>query len=166
MNERKEKNIHRLFVWSVVLKGAHAVLEIVLGIFLLFTDAVNSVIVYLTTRELLEDPADFFLTHVHSLPLSPHALQFGAFYLLSHGIIKIFLVAGLLRNKLWAYPASMVFLVLFMLYQVMRFFETHSIMLVLLTVFDIFVFWLVWHEYRRALPPAASPNTTPQSDTM
>jgi uncharacterized membrane protein len=31
--------------------------------------------------------------------------NFDVFYLLSHGIVKLFLVAALLKNKLWAYPA-------------------------------------------------------------
>jgi uncharacterized membrane protein len=57
------------------------------------------------------------------------------------------LVAGLLRNKLWAYPASLMVLGLFMVYQVYRFFYTQSAGLVVLTVLDLIVMVLIWHEY-------------------
>jgi uncharacterized membrane protein len=60
----------------------------------------------------------------------------------------MFLVAGLLRNKLWAYPASLVVLGLFIAYQFYRFSYTHGAGLIVLTVFDIIVMGLIWHEYR------------------
>jgi uncharacterized membrane protein len=74
--------------------------------------------------------------------------HFYAFYLLSHGLIKIFLVAGLLRNKLWAYPAALVVMSLFILYQLYRYTYTQSFGLIVLSVFDIVVIALIWHEYR------------------
>jgi len=74
--------------------------------------------------------------------------HFYAFYLLSHGIIKAALVIGLLRNKLWAYPASLVVLGIFIVYQLYRFSYTHGFGLIVLTVFDVFVMGLIWHEYR------------------
>jgi uncharacterized membrane protein len=37
---------------------------------------------------------------------------------------------------------------LFIAYQVYRYTYTHSVGLVLLTVFDLFVMVLIWHEYR------------------
>ncbi|BCG83133.1 hypothetical protein MesoLj113b_66750 [Mesorhizobium sp. 113-3-3] len=39
--------------------------------------------------------------------------HFYAFYLLSHGIVKLALVVALLKNKLWAYPSSLIVLGLF-----------------------------------------------------
>ena len=77
--------------------------------------------------------------------------SFATFYLLSHGIVKLFLVAGLLRNKAWAYPASLAVLGLFIAYQLYRLTFAFSIALVLLTVFDFVVIWLIWHEYRLVL---------------
>ena len=148
--ERRERDIYRLFVASVALKGLIALVELVLGFLLLFTNAVTGFILRLTETELFEDPNDFFATHIHALLFPTHAAQiFGALYLLSHGIVKVFLVVGLLRNKLWAYPASLAVLALFMLYQVIRWLQTHSLALVILTLFDCLVFWLIYHEYRR-----------------
>lgn len=74
--------------------------------------------------------------------------NFYAFYLLSHGIVKLALVVALLKDQLWAYPASLVVLGLFIAYQLYRFSYTGSAGLIILTVFDLFVMVLIWHEYR------------------
>ena len=146
----QEKNIRRIFIVSVLLKGFNATLEIVGGVLFLFTGAVTSIVQFLVQGELIEDPGDFIANSIqHYLPyFSEHSQLFATFYLLSHGVIKIFLVVGLLRNKLWAYPSAIVVYFLFIAYQLYRFTYTHSVFLVLLTVFDLFVIWLTWHEYK------------------
>ena len=73
--------------------------------------------------------------------------QFYAFYLMSHGVVKLLLVVGLLKGKLWSYPASLVVFGLFILYQLYRFSYTHGTGLIALTVLDIIVMFLIWHEY-------------------
>ena len=73
---------------------------------------------------------------------------FVSVYLVAHGVIKIFLVAGLLRKKLWAYPTALWFLGIFILYQLYQFSHTHSLGLLALSAFDLFVASLVWREYR------------------
>jgi uncharacterized membrane protein len=70
-------------------------------------------------------------------------------YLLSHGAVKIVLVAALLRNQIWAYPWMIVFLLAFIGYQLYRMTFAPSIGLVGLTVFDAAVTWLTWREYQR-----------------
>jgi uncharacterized membrane protein len=145
-----EKTIHNVFIISIFLKGLNAILEIALGILFSFNGAAVSLISFMIRGELIEDPTDFVATHIRAaLPyLSSHVQLFGAFYLLSHGIIKIFLVWALLKNKLWAYPTAIVFLSLFIIYQVIQFGFNHSLVLVGLTIFDLLVLWLVVHEYR------------------
>ena len=149
MNERR---IHQIFEVSVLLKGAHALIECIGGLVLAFvsTSAITSLVNALTQEELIEDPNDFVGTHLLSLAQNfiVSAQHFYAFYLLSHGIIKVFLVIGLLRNKLWAYPVSFVVLGLFIVYQLYRFSYTHGFGLIVLTVFDVIVIGLIWHEYR------------------
>jgi len=148
--EKREREIYDVFVVSVVIKGLNAILEIVLGLLLLFTDVVHNVVLALAQKELIEDPNGWVATYIQSLvSTTPQAQSFGALYLLSHGVVKVFLVVGLLRNKLWAYPATMAVLVLFISYQLIRYLNTHSILLIFLSVFDAFVIWLVWHEYKR-----------------
>jgi uncharacterized membrane protein len=97
----------------------------------------------------IEDPKDFVATHLLAFAqnFSIEMKQFYAFYLLSHGVIKLLLVIGLLRNKLWSYPASLVVFGLFIVYQLYRFSYTHEAGLIVLTVLDIVVIGLIWHEY-------------------
>jgi uncharacterized membrane protein len=149
MNERR---IHRIFEISVLLKGAHALIECIGGLVLAFvsTSAIQNMVNAFTQDELVEDPNDFVATHLLRLAqdFTVSTQHFYAFYLLSHGLIKAFLVVGLLRNKLWAYPASLVVLGLFIVYQLYRFSYTNSFGLIVLTVFDVVVMGLIWHEYR------------------
>jgi uncharacterized membrane protein len=149
MNERR---IHQIFEVSLLLKGAHALIECIGGLVLAFvsTDTIVSWVKMLTQEELIEDPQDFIASHLMNLAagFSVSSQHFYAFYLLSHGLVKVALVIGLLRNKLWAYPASLVVLSLFIAYQVYRYSYTHSMGLIVLTVFDVFVMFLIWHEYR------------------
>ncbi len=67
--------------------------------------------------------------------------------MLSHGVVKIVLVTALLRNKLWAYPWMIAFLIAFIAYQVYRMTFAPSVGLVALTIFDAFVAWLTYREY-------------------
>jgi uncharacterized membrane protein len=149
MNERR---VHQLFEISVLLKGAHALIECVAGLALALvsTSTIVSLINRLTQDELVEDPHDFVATHLMNLAgnFSVSSRNFYAFYLLSHGLVKIALVIGLLRSKLWAYPASLIVLGLFIVYQVYRFTYTQSVGLIALTLFDVIVMALIWHEYR------------------
>ena len=149
MNERR---VHQVYEISVLLKGAHALIECAGGLLLAFvsTDAIKQLVELSTQSKLVHDPDDFVATHLLGMAqsLTVSTQHFYAFYLLSHGLVKVLLVAGLLRNKLWAYPASLVVLGLFIVYQLYRFSYTHGVGLIVLTVFDMFVIALIWHEYR------------------
>ena len=156
MNEHR---IHQIFQVSVLLKGAHALIECLGGIALALvsTSSIANFVNAITQDELIKDPNDFVATHLLTMAhnFSIETQHFYAFYLLSHGIVKVALVVGLLREKLWAYPASLIVLTLFVLYQLYRFSYTHGLGLIVLTLFDIVVMGLIWHEYglmRRHLP--------------
>lgn len=148
----QERQIHRIFEVSILLKGAHALVECIGGILLalISTDAIAGFVERVTQDELVQDRHDFVATHllVWAQGFSVATQHFYAFYLLSHGIVKLMLVVGLLRAKLWAYPASLVVMGLFILYQLYRYSFTHSIGLIALTIFDLIVIGLIWHEYR------------------
>ncbi|MEZ2220545.1 DUF2127 domain-containing protein [Rhizobium sp. RCC_161_2] len=149
MNERR---IHQLFEISVLLKGAHALIECIGGIALalISTHTIVHVVNLLTQDELIQNPNDFIATHLLSWAqnFSLENKHFYAFYLLTHGLVKVLLVIGLLRGKLWAYPASLAALGLFIVYQLYRFTETQGIGLLILTAFDLLIMVLIWHEYR------------------
>jgi len=147
-----EHRIHQIFVVSVILKGLHALVECVSGIllYLIPLSQITHWVNILTQDELVEDPRDFVANQLLAFAqhLSVDATSFYAFYLLSHGLVKVLLVAGLLKEKLWAYPLSLVVLAAFIAYQLYRYSYTHSIGLIVLTVFDLFIIVLVWHEWR------------------
>ncbi|WP_217577871.1 DUF2127 domain-containing protein [Mesorhizobium sp. GbtcB19] len=152
MKPASEHRIHQLFEIGVWLKGAHALMECVGGILLyvISTDAIASWVNALTQEELIEDPDDFIAGYLSQMAshFSVASKEFYAFYLLSHGLIKLLLVIGLIRGKLWSYPASLAALGAFMVYQVYRYSYTHSPGLLVLTVFDAVVMWLIWQEWR------------------
>ena len=79
--------------------------------------------------ELIEDRHDWIATHLlefaRTFSVAEH--HFYAFYLLSHGVVKAVLVVGLLREKLWAYPASFAVFGAFIAYQLYRYSFTHDI---------------------------------------
>jgi uncharacterized membrane protein len=148
----EEKYLHLFFEVSLILKAVFAAFEILGGIFAYFVSQhfLLSVVGAITADELAEDPRDLVSNYLlHSAQnLSISTQHFTAFYLLSHGVIKLFVIIGLLRNKLWYYPTALVVFGLFIVYQLYRFSFTHSIWLLLLTVLDLVVMWLTWHEYR------------------
>jgi uncharacterized membrane protein len=154
-----ERQIHRAFEISIALKGLFAILECAAGVALYFTsrETMVAVVTALVHNELVEHPRDFVATYVLGLAegFSVSGRHFAIWYLISHGAVKVVLVAGLLRNLRWAYPASLVVLGLFILYQLYRMTFAPSPGLVLLTVFDLFVIALIWHEWgliQRHLP--------------
>ncbi len=113
----REKRIHELFQLSVLLKGAHALIECVAGLALAFvsTQSIFALVNRFSQNALAQDPGDFIATHLQAWAqtFSIQTQHFYAFYLLSHGLVKLALVIGLLREKLWAYPASLVVLAAF-----------------------------------------------------
>src|SRR5206468_3942681 len=128
----------QIFVVSVSLKGLHALIEIAggLALYLFSADAI--------ARWLDEiDRNGWIARH---FPASEQ--HFYAFYLLSHGIVKSVVVFGLLREKLWAYPASFAVFGAFIAYQLYRYSFTGDFGLILLSIFDLFVIYLAVHEYR------------------
>ncbi|MGQ0486711.1 MAG: DUF2127 domain-containing protein [Hyphomicrobiales bacterium] len=147
-----ERFIHRVFEVSILLKGAHALVECIGGVALYAVSAatISSLVRNATQSELIEDPNDLVATYLPQAAqgLSLGSKEFYAFYLLSHGLVKLLLVIGLLRNRLWSYPASLAALALFIVYQLYRYSYTHALGLIVFTVFDVFVMALIWHEYR------------------
>lgn len=148
----KENKIHFAFEVGLLIKGLHSFLEIIGGvlIFLITKSYIIEAVLSLTQEELSEDPKDLIAHYLitASNNFSINSQHFIALYLLSHGVIKLFLIVGLLRKKLWAYPASLVVFSLFIFYQLYRYYYTHSLWLLIFTLFDVLIIWLTWHEYK------------------
>ena len=137
-----QHRLHELFIVSIVLKGLHALVELVggLALYLFSTDTIASWL--WEASESHDWLSRFAATFSHK----EHA--FYAFYLVSHGIINGLIVGGLLLRKIWAYHATFVVLTLFIAYQAYRYSYTHDVGLIVITVIDLIVMGLAWNEYR------------------
>ncbi len=166
----KERFILDIFRISIFLKGVLSFVEILAGTIILFVDpaAIGNAIVGIIQDELADEPNSFLA--LHTLPLAQQfALTpklFLAFYLLSRGLIKLVLVIALLKSKLWAYPAALAVLGLFMLYQTVEIVLKHSPFMIALTLFDVVVMWLIWHEYQIVSARKSAADTPPSTGTV
>ena len=149
---RRERYLHWLFETSLLVKAIFALSEILAGIgAIVFTPGFISGLVATVTRaELVEDPHDLIANYLvrwsHSLSVTTQ--HFLALYLASHGIVKLWLILGLMRERLWYYPVALVVFGLFICYQLYRYGDTHSSWLLVITAMDLVVIALTLHEYR------------------
>lgn len=143
----EERTVYRFFLWSILLKGAISVAEIAAGIAVFFIPP--AVIVSIAT---------FFLTYIPAAALqstlmdevakyTTGAVTFVALYLLVRGAIKAGLIFALLKSKLWAYPASLLVLGLFVIYQAYQIFTDRSLIVGAITIFDLFVMYFIYREW-------------------
>lgn len=145
--------LDRSFRVAIILKGLDGLLELAGGVLLIAVspETINRVVEALTRHELSQDPNDIFANRVlHAAHgLTGAGVRFAAAYLLLHGVVKVVLVAALLRERLWAYPWMIVFLIVFIGYQLYRIALQPTVWLIALTIFDAVVVWLTWREYGR-----------------
>lgn len=146
---------HALFQVAVVVKGIDGVLELLGAVLLLVLGpgGIGDTVRFLTQHELAEDPHDLLarLLIRHTQQLGSATIHFAAAYLAVHGVLKVWLVGGLLRGRRWVFPVAMLFLGLFIAYQLFRLSHHPGAGLAFLTVLDVVILVLVWREYR-ALP--------------
>ena len=145
-------NIHRVFEVSLILKGLFSLCEIVTSILIFFIPlkSINNIVIDITQLDFLHDHMDFLTHHLQQWVqhFSVGSKHFASFYLLSHGIIKLWMVIGLLQKKLKYFPPAITIFGLLIAYQIYRIFHTHSIMLIFLTMFDFIVIILACNEFR------------------
>jgi uncharacterized membrane protein len=145
--------IHLSFELGLLIKGIDGFFETIGGILLLYLNPrrMNNLVIFLTHHKLSEDPKDLVANALiqfgHSFSIGTQ--YFGVFYLITHGVIKCVLVFLLWRKKLWAYPVTIFSLLLFIAYQIYRFSISHSLSLVVLTIFDALMIVLTFIEYKR-----------------
>lgn len=148
-----KKLIDKTFEIVILLKSFFGFFEILAGIIIAVSGKlmVNNLIVALTRSEIKEDPKDFianfFIKAGNNFSGGIHTFAF--VYLVFHGIINIFLGVALLKNKIWAYPWAISGFSLFILYQLYRYTNTHSPLLLILTAFDTFIVLIILLEYKK-----------------
>lgn len=153
LSKDPNKLLHAGFEISLLIKGVDGILEALGGVLFLFINParLSAVVKFLTLREISEDPKDLIANLLINLSqgFSVSLQIFAAIYLITHGLAKVMMVYLLQKKKLWAYPASIGFLLLFIGYQIHRYLYSHSVFMILLTLFDVIMIWLVLAEYKR-----------------
>lgn len=148
METQEDKVVYQVFFWSILVKGAISLAELVVGTALLF---IPSTLIISWTLVILQYIPVSTLQNSLMQEVATYTsgtVAFVALYLLSRGLIKVFLIVGLLRNKLWAYPASLVVLALLVVYQLYQLSSSYSLIVIAITVFDLFVMYFIWREWR------------------
>lgn len=139
----KGKFIQRSFVASMLLKLCFGTAEVLVGLLLLFV----------TYNDIQQWVAAINTWSIFGVQLNLHTALiangriFVAVYAILHGLPKIVLAVVLLKRKLWGYPLSLGILACFVTYQLYQVITTHSPFMMALTIFDIFVAYLILHEW-------------------
>ena len=153
MRKSSQKLVHQTFELVILIKGIDGILEVVGGVILFFVKPaqINSFLIWLTQHELAQDAQDLLANYLLKVGanLSLDTQLFGAIYLLVHGIIKIALILGLWKRKLIAYPLAVIFLSLFIIYQIYRYVQQPAFWLIALSIFDALIIVLTLIEYQQ-----------------
>ncbi len=151
----EENSVDKIFRAITLLKGIHAIIEIISGIllFIISKDFIAKTIVTVVDGGIVGNPNGFVIHHISQfgVNLTIAIKLFFAFYLLIHGIVNLTLVYGIIKKPFWAYPISLVLFIGFIIYQAYSYFILPSKWLLFLTIFDSFFIWLVFYEYHKLL---------------
>ncbi len=148
-----EKNISLLFRFSMWWRIIYGFLRLILGTTLLkITGQPLSEFIYtLMSHELTGKMSDvilsklYILFEIHDFTIS----YFIALYFIFWGTIDIVLSLCLLHHIRQAFPIAMVIIALFILYGIVRFTFTHSLVLSVVIIIDIGILYLINHEYQK-----------------
>ena len=147
----KEKRIFLAYEFTLLAKGAQAFLEIVAGVLFAFvsTNAITTFVFAIAHSELVETPKDIFSTLLTKGldQFSAAGKYFLVLYLLSHGIIKLVIIIGLFLKKKWSYPAALIGFGALIIYQSYEIGIKQSLLLIVFTLIDIVILWLIVREH-------------------
>ena len=150
--DRREALLDWTFLIGVLLKGIDGLVELVVGIPLLFLtpDQVTGLIRGLTAGELTEDPNDFWANLLlHEVTKFDHAsLAIGGVYLLVHGAVKLAIVIALLLGSRRIYPWAVGALAVLTIVQIVDLVLKFSVGVLLLCVLDVLIIVLTLREWR------------------
>ncbi len=153
---------HKAFWIGIIFKTVNAVLEVAGGIVLLSISrqSIVNLVYTIFQHELIQDPNDMLANFLlrEAEDLSAGMKLFAIIYLLTHGLIKLVLVGAIWQSRLWAYPLAGVVFSLFVIYQMYRFVNTYSIVMLLLTIIDLIIIALLFPEYDRVKEEIAHRN--------
>lgn len=131
----------RAFLITVAMNGLIGIGDIAAGFFFLFEGQIGALV--LNTHYAFTSSLSTALVH-----LAAQNQAAGMLYFFSHGIVKLFLVWGLLTQRLWAYPSAIIFLSGFGIYQIFTLFLAFSWFTLLLLLVNSLTVFFIAREYR------------------
>ncbi|HSX36779.1 MAG TPA: DUF2127 domain-containing protein [Patescibacteria group bacterium] len=138
---------------GIIIKGIDGVLELLGGILVLVLSpgTILRITNFFTQDTLQENPHNFIAHHLSDAGhhLASGQTTFAALFLLTHGLVKVVLVACLLLNKLWAYPWALAVLGLFLVYQIFLLVTRTTFGMAFLTILDAIIIYLVYREWQK-----------------
>ena len=149
----KRPSEETLFVIGMWWRISYGLLRVVIGlIFLQHIHAPFQVVIdALLRHEIIEDPTDTlrilldtFFTHYGFV-----VTYFLAFHFIFWGIMDIILSWSMLKQKLWAFPLSLILMGMFMVYEIFRYTHTHATSLLVLLCIDAVISVFIYREYQR-----------------
>lgn len=150
MRKQREHLLFAVGMWWRILYG---VFRISLGLLLLkiIHQPISELLRTLWRNDLVDDPRsslafylfNFFAHHDFTVTF------FFAFYFIFWGVVDILLSVALLHHQMWAFPFSVMLIISFMVYELVRLLETHSPVLIVLLCIDTLVLWLIYREWSR-----------------
>jgi uncharacterized membrane protein len=164
LTTRRSSLLDQTFHAGIAIKGFDGLLECIGGVLIWFfkPSSLSGFFRFASMHDLPGKYDDIIIAHLFhwTQALANGGKVFASIYLITHGLSKVLLVIALWMNKLWAYPLTMFVFAVFCVYQMHRYTRTHSIFLVILTVFDLFLIYLTWREYVQKKKARDNPGAT------
>lgn len=151
----KRKTVHQVFKTITILKGIHAIIEILLGFTLLILskEFISKGIIFLVERRLAGDPSNFIAQYISQfgIDLSLGIKLFFSLYFIIHGIVNLSLVYSIIKKPSFAYPISILVFIGFLIYETYSYFILASLWLFFIALFDLLFIGLLFYEYNHHL---------------
>ncbi len=141
------KKIHTTLIVLLLTNALVGLGDIAAAIALILRESVGDLMIWIGQ---IIPPLKLYATHINTalMTIGVHAYTLAIFYFVSHGVIKLFLVWALLREKLWAYPLAIFFFGVFSAYQIVVLIRAPDIFDAVILILNVFVLLLVSKEYR------------------
>ena len=137
---------------GLILKGVDALFEIVGGALLFYPRDFNRWVSLIFQHDLIRrhaDPQTVANIQDHAAKAIYGASIGSALYLIAHGLMKIIFIAAVMKEKKWGYVGLIAVLIIFTGVELWRSIADQGVAMFFFGLFDAYLAYLVWHEYRR-----------------
>ena len=147
-----KSSAHVAFIVMLLGKCVLGLTQIAIAVAIYFglAEVLPSLIQSFAGAELTEDPKDFIALRAMEIAglLPSTNLGFYVLYFAAHGVLHVSVAAALFAGAAWAYPAAILVLGVFVVYQIFEYLAVGGPMLVILSFVDLVVIYLTLIEWR------------------